>query len=54
MPGNPATIQCKRKPTIASLINFNPTANHYNSRGITLASVTLAVILCLSDHTIAA
>jgi hypothetical protein len=54
MPGNPATIQCKRKPTIASLINFNPAANHYTGGSITLASVTLAVVLCLSDHTIAA
>jgi hypothetical protein len=54
MAGNLAAVKCKRKPTIASLINFNPTANHYISRGITLASVTLAVILCLSDHTIAA
>jgi hypothetical protein len=53
MAGNLAAVKCKRKPTIASLINFNPAANHYTGGSITLASVTLAVVLCLTDHTVA-
>jgi hypothetical protein len=52
MAGNWLFVQCKRKPTIAGLVNFNATANHYIGGCSMLSSVTLAVILCLPDHTI--
>jgi hypothetical protein len=38
-------------PTIALYVNTNTAADHYIRRRIALPSVTLAVILCPSDHT---
>jgi hypothetical protein len=52
MAGNSLAIQCKRKPTIACLVNFNLAGDHYIMRRLTLASITLTVVFCLSNHTI--
>ena len=53
MAGDPTAVQCKRKPTIAIYVHFNPAANHYIGGRIALASVTLAVVFGFSDHTVA-
>jgi hypothetical protein len=53
MARNPPTVECKSVATIASLCNFNRATDNYVVRRIALASITLAVQFCLSDHTIA-
>ena len=53
MGGNPSPVECKREPATSGLGYFNPASEDYIMRRITLASITLAVVFCLSDHTIA-
>jgi hypothetical protein len=52
MASNSLAIQCKRKPTIAILCNLNLAGDHYVVRRLAIASITLAMVFCLSDHTI--
>jgi hypothetical protein len=54
MAGNSLAIQCKRKPTIAVLCNLNLAGDHYVVRRLAIASITLTVVFCLSNHTITA
>jgi hypothetical protein len=52
MAGDSLAVKCKREPAIAVYV-FNATRNDNIMRRIALSSITLAVILCLPNHTIA-
>jgi hypothetical protein len=52
MGGNPSPVECKGEPATSGLGYFNPASQDYIMRWIALASITLAVVFCLSDHTI--
>jgi hypothetical protein len=52
MGGNPSPVECKREPATSRLHNLNAATYNYIMRWIALASITLTMILCLSDHTI--